>query len=309
MAAFSAGMGGLQADISPGSVITKGRMPVRKLGKTGEKVSILGYGGGSQFMLMPDGVWEPHLEYAIQSGINYFDTASNYGEDQKVTSEMRFGQILPPHRKKIILLTKIHERDTEKAKIEFERSLNRLKTGYVDILLIHAITADDQVTDIKKGVYAYLLDLKKQGVAKYIGFSSMDSAERSKELIEELDFDVTLLAMNPANYNNFVDVALPAARKKEMGVIAMKIMRNIVNQHGSPKELMEYTWNLPGVSCNLVSHNGLEPLKQNIELAMGYMPGQGSETGRKEIEKRFSQLDGKTLFDWARPGYRDGMNG
>lgn len=283
--------------------------PSRIFGKTGEKISILGYGGGSQFMRMPDGEWEPHMEYALEAGINYFDTASTYGADTSKPSESRYGEILPPHRKNIILLTKIHERDPEKARKEFEESLKRLNTDYVDILLIHAITPEDGLSDIEKGVYTMISDLKKQKAVRYIGFSSMDSAERSKELIENLDFDVTLLAMNPTNYGNFTEVALPAAREKNLGIIAMKVMRDIVNVHAAPKELIEYAWNLDGVKSAVISHTGMGPLKENIDLAIQY-GNQGQQAIQsRELEERLQFLAASDHLAYARPGYQDGFYG
>jgi predicted aldo/keto reductase-like oxidoreductase len=308
LAAAALSTGALVATAPAGANLFRGKkdMPVRTFGKTGEKISILGYGGGSQFMLMPDGQWEPHLQHALDAGITYFDTASAYGTDSLKTSEMRYGEVLPPYRKKIMILTKIDKRDAEGAKVEFEKSLRNLKTDYVDMLLIHAITDDDSLNGIEKGLFKYLRELKEQKAARFIGFSSMDSAERSKELIDNLDFDIVLLAMNPTNYRNFADIALPAARKKNLGIIAMKVMRNIVNQHAAPKELLEYAWNLNGVACALVSQNGIDPLKQNIEIARNYVPGKQSDAERKRLESRLAHLGGPHALDWAREGYRDG---
>jgi predicted aldo/keto reductase-like oxidoreductase len=270
-------------------------------------VAILGYGGGSQFMKMPDGEWEPHMELALKSGINYFDTATSYGADTEKPSESRFSEILPPHRDKIILLTKIHERDPDKAKKEFEESLSRLKTDYVDILLIHAITDDDKLSDIAEGNYKLLEQFKAEKMVRHIGFSSMDSAERSKELIEQLDFDVTLLAMNPTNYGNFIDVALPAARKKNLGTIAMKVMRDIVNDYAGPKELLEYAWEKQGVHTAVVSMTGMDPLKQNIEIASNYTQGTQSHQLGNDLEKRLSPLAESQHLVYSKPGYYDGM--
>ncbi len=283
-------------------------IPKRSFGKTGEKVSILGYGGGSQFLRMPDGEWEPHMQYALDSGIIYFDTASAYyTNDDPKTSEMRYGEVLPPYRKKIMILTKLDQRDPEEAKREFEKSLKNLKTDYVDVLLIHAVKPEDTLAGIESGVYKYLRELKEQKAVRFIGFSSMDSAERAKELIENLDFDVTLLAMNPTNYRNFADVALPAARAKNMGVIAMKVMRDIVNKHAAPKELLEYALNLNGVSCAVVSMTGMDPLKQNIEIARNYVPGKQSDAQRKFLETKLAHLGGPHALEWARADYTDGI--
>ena len=284
-----------------------GIIPTRKFGKTGENITILGYGGGSQFMLMPDGEWEPHMEFALKSGINYFDTATSYGADMEKQSESRFGEILPPHRDKIILLTKIHEREPDKAKAEFEASLKRLKTDHVDILLIHSIGPDDTLSNIADGVYKVIEQFKAEKMARYIGFSSMDSAERSKELIENLDLDVTLLAMNPTNYGNFIEVALPPARDKNLGIIAMKVMRDIVNDYAGPKELLEYAWAIPGAHSAVVSMTGMGPLEENISYASNYQEGSTSSAKMYELENRLSPLACSEHLVYAKPGYYDGM--
>jgi predicted aldo/keto reductase-like oxidoreductase len=284
-----------------------GKIPVRKFGKTGEDITILGYGGGSQFMKMPDGEWEPHLEHAIQSGINYFGTATSYGEKEDKPSETRYGEILPAHRDKILLLTKLHERDPDKAKAEFEASLKRLKTDQVDILLIHAIKPEDKLSDISEGIYKLFEQFKEEKMTRYIGFSSMDSAERSKELIENLDFDVTLLAMNPTNYGNFIDVALPAARKKNLGTIAMKVMRDIVNDYAGPQELLEYAWEKPGVHCAVVAMTGMDPLNQNLDIAMNYKEGNQVSQKMYDLERRLTPLAASDHLVYSRPGYYDGL--
>ncbi|MCK5207636.1 MAG: hypothetical protein KAQ79_06440, partial [Cyclobacteriaceae bacterium] len=137
---------------------------------------------------------------------------------------------------------------------------------------------------------------------------SMDSAERSKELIDNLDFDVTLLALNATQYGDFVQEALPAAQKKEMGVISMKIMRNIIDKGvAKPEELLQYNWDLPGVAVNLVSQTGMDPLKQNIEIAKNYGKGLQARLNKKELETRLAHLKSASNFDWAQPGYYDGM--
>jgi len=301
------------AAITSGALVTQcttpgdSKMPMRTLGKTGEKISILGYGCGSQFMLMPDGEWEPHLEHAYNEGITYFDTASTYGEDNPVPSEERLGKIIPPFRKNIFLLTKMHERDPETAKREFERSLKRLKTDHVDVLLIHTIGPNDSLGEIENGVYKVLRQFKEEKSARFIGFSSMDSAEVSKDLIENLEFDVTLLAMNATSYGNFVDHTLPSAKKTDLGIISMKIMRDIVNKGANPQELLEYNWNLPGVAANVVSMTGMAPLNQNIEIARKYGKGALSKVDRKELENRMAHLATPNVLSWARPGYYDGM--
>jgi len=290
------------------TMIGKNGMPMRVLGKTGVNLSILGYGCGSQFMKMPDGEWQPHFEHAFESGINYFDTASTYGRNEPISSEERLSTVISPIRKDIFLLTKMHERDPEKARAEFESSLEKLKTDHVDALLIHAIIPEDEVSAIEDGVYQLAQEFKKKKMVKYVGFSSMDSAERSKELLQKLDFDLTLLAMNATQYGDFVSTALPAAREKNVGVISMKIMRNIIDKGvAQADELLQYNWDLPGVAVNLVSQTGMAPLKQNLEIAKQYGKSLIARLDRAELEQRLAFLNNSNNFDWAQNGYYDGM--
>ena len=284
----------------------------RRLGKTGLDVSILGFGGGSQFLMNPNGEWEKVMEAAIEAGINIFDTAPSYtassfnqGGSKSPDSEDRFGIILPKYRDKIILSTKLESRNPEEAKSELEASLKRLKTDHLDILFIHAVLPTDSTAEIEKGLYKTMLSFKSSGMVKNIGFSSMDSAERSKELIEKLDFDVVLLAMNATKYGDFEKTALQSALKKNMGVIAMKAMRDIVGKNATSWELLEHTWSLKGVSTVFVGHNGLQTIQENIRLAKEFSKTGISRIDRKELELRMAGLAGPHALSWARPGYRD----
>ena len=120
------------------------------------------------------------------------------------------------------------------------------------------------------------------------------------------DFDVALLAMNPTGYGNYAKVALPAARKKNTGVIAMKVMRNIVGVEATAKELFEYAWTQEGVASAIVGHFGIEPLQENIKLAQEYGKNELASIDRKELESRLAKLAGPHALCWARPGYIDG---
>ncbi len=300
--------------IALAGVAKENKMPLRTLGKTGLKVSILSFGGGSQFLKNDDGEWEKSLEMAIKSGVNMFDTAPSYslsgfnmGNSNSIDSgEKRYGKILAPYRKKIILSTKIESRDADEMKRDLEESLKSLQTDHIDILFIHAIMPSDDVSLIEKGLYKEMVKLKDSGVIKFIGFSSMNSAERSRDLLEHLDFDVALLAMNATKYGDFAKLALPVAQKNNVGVIAMKVMRNIVGKEATTEELFKYAWTQKGVASALVGHYGMKPLKENIELAKKFNTGYKAGIDRKELEYRMSKHSGPHALCWAQPGYQDG---
>ena len=288
----------------------KKSIPRRTLGKTGLEASILSFGGGSQFMKNMKGDWEKLMELAIDNGINLFDTAPSYSgfklPGQDMGSEERFGAILPKYRDKILLSTKLETRDPKKVKSEIQASLSSLKTDYIDIYLIHAIDDKDDVGDIEKGIYKEMQQLKKAGIVRYIGFSSMSSAQRSKDLLENLDIDVAMLAMNPTRYGDYAKVALPSAIKQKSGVIAIKAMRNIVGKEATAKELMEYNLDHEGVATNMIAHDGMNPLKDNIQLAQNYQGQQLAYNHRQDLESRMAKYSGPHALCWARPGYVDG---
>jgi predicted aldo/keto reductase-like oxidoreductase len=289
-------------------------IPRRSLGKTGMSVTILSFGGGSQFLKNEDGVWEKLLQKAVDSGINLFDTAPEYtvanyfknGEVKKsLGSEERFGHVLPPYRKNIYIFTKIDGRDPALVKKSVEESLKNMKTDYLDALLIHAVSDKDSVSDLEKGVYREIADLKRQGVARFIGFSSMDSAERSKDLLENLYFDIAMLAINPTKYKNYADIALPVAKEKSVGVVTIKAFRDIVGKDARPADLLGYIWSHDNIAAAVIGHTGAKTLDENIKLAIKYGKKSMTSMGKMELEKRLASYAGPHALSWARPGYRD----
>ncbi len=284
-------------------------MPTRMLGTTGMNVSQLSFGGGSQFLLNEDGSWEPMLERAVELGINYFDTCSSYQWGANLSSEERFGEVLSPLRDRVFLATKFESRDPTEAMREFDRSLGRMKTDHVDVLMIHNIAPSEDIAALENGVYAELRRLRDEGSARFIGFSSMDSAPKSREAIEKLEFDVALLAMNPTGYGGFVTEVLPAARANNVGVLAMKVMRDIVGDSATPKELLRYALSRDGVASALVGHHGMATLEENIEIvrsSAGEPNTIAASIECRHLEKRLTALAGPHALCWARPDYTDG---
>jgi hypothetical protein len=296
---------GLTAIAAAGPLAAAGTMPVRTLGKTGLKVSLLAFGGGSQFLLAKDGDWEPLLERAIASGINFFDTSTGYQWKSSRTSEERFGEILPRHRKSVYVSTKFESRDPEKARAEFERSLRRMKMDYVDCLLIHSIEPSEDIAALGKGVYRTMQKLKEEKLARFIGFSSMNSSTKSKELMETLDVDVAILAMNATQYGDFAKVALPVAREKNVGVVAMKLMRGLVEEGAKPADLLYYAWTQPGVASTVIGHVRMSQLEENLRHAESFSAEKAAAFDRRGLETRVAHLAGPHALCWARDGYRD----
>jgi uncharacterized protein len=281
------------------------KIPKRVLGKTDLHVSVLAFGGGSNFMKNPDGKWEAVMQKALDEGINYFDTSCDYSG-----SEERYGAMLSPIREQVIITTKINGYKNDRRSVdvmmrELETSLKKLKTNYLDILLIHSIENNDTVSDIS-WLYQQMKVLKSQGVIKYMGFSSMNSAYKGAELIKAMDFDVCMLAINPTTYGDFENITVPEAIKKNMGVLAMKVMLDVVNKNGvTPQDLMHWALDRNGVAGAVIAHTGLQVLEENAAIAKQFNPSLVVKRSWRDLEEKLKPLAGPHALSWAMPGYRD----
>ncbi len=276
-------------------------LPKRALGKTGMKVTTLSFGGGSQFRRNKDGKWEPLLERAVELGINYFDTHADYG------TEERFGKVLPRHRRKIYIATKFESRDPDEAMRSFERSLKRLKTDYVDALLVHDLNSKDDLAAFAKGAWKRMQKLKSDKTARFIGFSSMRSASKSKEFIEKLEPDIALVAMNATNYAGFAKLTLKPARERKVGVLAMKVMRGLVGRKGiKGEDLLAYVLDRKPVASAVVGHYGMDVLEANVKIVKALARRRKvSPRARRDLEARCAPLAGPHALCWARGDYLD----
>jgi uncharacterized protein len=286
-------------------------VPRTVLGKTGLEVSMLSFGGGSQFQKNKEGEWQNLLEEAVKRGVNLFDTAPSYSTYNEggtaLGSDQKFGVILSKYREKVRISTKLETRDPKKVREEVMKSLSSLNTDYVDILQMHGINDQDNVDEIEKGTYKVMQEMKKEGIVRFIGFSSMSSAAKSQEMLEKLDVDVALLAFNPTMYGNYWDTALPAARKQNSGVMAMKIYRNLVGEEATPEELFEYGLSLEGVHTVVIGHVGVKQLKENVKVAKKYAANQLAYVDHADLEARLAQFAGPHKLCWAHPDYTDGI--
>ena len=176
------------------------KLPKRVLGKTGVEVSILGFGGGSRFLLAPDEDAAALLERAIAAGVTYFDTASSYGRERR--SEKLYGATLPKYRSQIFLATKTGDRTYDGAMRSFEESLKLLKVDSLDLFQMHSAEPSDDLAawDKPTGAYTALRKLKEQKATRFIGFTGHAQAETHKRVIETFDFDTVLMALNAAKH-------------------------------------------------------------------------------------------------------------
>jgi predicted aldo/keto reductase-like oxidoreductase len=250
------------------SVIKSGELPKRRLGRTNRMVSCIGFGAGSRYCnwVADEVTLQKHIDYAIKLGITYFDSARVYGNG---LAEERYGKYLTPkYRNQIFLNSKSEERTYEGVMREFEISLKTLKTDYLDLYCMHGI---DKVEDVDillspSGGYKAFLKLKNEGVVKNIGFSFHKWNDASQKSLKEFDVDAILCVINAAKYNGNEDGLIPLAVKRDIGIIAIKIMgQNALIGNVSGDDLLRYALSLP-ISIANVGMDGFSPLESCIEV-------------------------------------------
>lgn len=285
-------------------------LPIRVLGKTGVSVPLIVIGGGSRFCTVRDPEESAAiLNYAVDHGFYYWDTAHDYG-NEGVISEERYGLVLKDRRGEIFLATKVQKRTYDGAMKDIEESLKRLQTDRLDLLQIHNIQMLDDVENIgtKDGVLKALHKMRDEKVTRFIGYSGHLSAESMAAMAERYDFDTMLIALNhyEERKGDFEKQAIPVAAARNMGILAMKVIRPRETVKGvEPDKLIRYALSLPHVHAAVIGTDSLDILKKNIELARNFKPL--SQSAMRQMNSVLSPFfKGKNL-PWMFPGYCDGI--
>jgi aryl-alcohol dehydrogenase-like predicted oxidoreductase len=210
----------------------------RTLGKTGERLSIIGF-GGIVVMNEETGAAANIVAEAVDRGINYFDVAPSYGNAQE-----RLGQALAPYRNKSFLACKTDGRMKDDSRADLEQSLKLLKTDHLDLYQFHALT---RMTDLDKvlgpgGAIETMEAAKREGKIRFIGFS-VHSAETALAAMDRYNFDTVLFPVNWVLFSQagFGPQILKRAQEKKMGILALKGMAKTVwaagerQNHPQPK--------------------------------------------------------------------------
>jgi predicted aldo/keto reductase-like oxidoreductase len=280
------------------SVDAKTGMPLRTLGKTGEKVSALAFGCGSRWLMYKEEVKALEaMTRAVDLGINYLDCAYGYGDG---VSEERVGKFLKARggKKGLFVVTKLNVRTYDDAMSLFEGSLKRMNTDHVDLCHIHSLANEDDLAAIeaKNGILKAMYKLRDEKMARFIGISCHTNPSVLKTALERHDFNVTQMALNLAKMGNnapsnvpgtgqtgqkgFESIALPVALKKNMGVIAMKIFAQEKLLGKAPVEtLIRYSMSLP-VSAVVIGMPKLEYIDHNVGVAKNFKPMNREEMDR-----------------------------
>ena len=276
--------------LAAGSLAGAEKIPTRVLGKTGFRATVLSFGGGSRFTaIKEDDEAVRTFSHALDLGINYLDSADDYGRNQE--SEVRMGKVLKTRRKGVFVATKCSNRDGSKTRALVERSLKNLQVDQLDLVHIHALTGDDDLAKIeaKGGVLEELIKCKEAKLTRFIGITCHAAPLTLQKALERHDFDCTQMALNAAQTaiksgrgmvpdpdvkEAFEDTALPVANRKKMGVIAMKVFAqdNLKDQpEATGRNLIYYVLSLP-ITTAVIGYPTLELLDENVKLVKAFKP-------------------------------------
>lgn len=270
-------------------------LPLRKLGNTGEDVTMLGLGGYHVGWTTEKDA-QAVIETAIKGGIRFFDTAHSYGNGR---SEERYGKYLVPnYRDQIFLMTKSTAPDGVSLREEFDLSLKRLQCDYVDLLQIHSITTPEDVEQrLENGVVDVALKILHSGKAKHIGFTGHQSPYAHLRMIERLpeshSFSTVQMPINLVDYaseHSFVKQVIPEAIEHNLGILAMKTLADgrffnrkevngqvswetdtpVIPDHLSVKDALFFSWSMP-ISVLITGAENVTLLKQKLKLAKEFV--------------------------------------
>lgn len=208
----------------------EGPLPTRILGRTNQKVPILGL-GTAPLGEGPVGVEEGIKVFgeAIDRGLTYVDTARIYGNAEEI-----LGHLIPKRRDKLFVVTKVSTDNAGRAEESLAESMRRLKTDHLDLVHIHSIGGKnlDRVL-AKDGVLEYLLKQKESGRIRFVGISGHNRPGNFLRMIQTDQIDVLMCVMNYADRNiyDFESKVLPEAIKRNVGCIAMKVYVEIGRAH------------------------------------------------------------------------------
>ncbi len=289
-------------------------MPYRKLGSTGERVSLFGLGGYHIGLAKTDAEAVRIVRTAIDHGVNFMDNCWDYNDGN---SELFMGKALRDgYRSKVFLMTKIDGRDAKTARQQLDQSLQRLQTDHLDLLQFHEIgrSSDPEAIFAPNGAIAAALEAKKVGKIRYIGFTGHKSPHIHLKMLETarahgFRFDTVQMPLNvmDAHYESFQQLVLPKLAAANIGVIAMKPLGggNILRSKTvTAVECLRYAMNLP-VSVVLTGCDSMAILDQALDAARGFRPMTAAEVaalmartssaasdGRYEIYKTTRNFDG-----------------
>jgi len=261
-------------------------IPRRRLGRTGQDVTILGLGG--EGVLRTFGREEEAyrlINRALDLGINYCESARAYSG-----SESYYGLALQERREEIFLTSKSHARDKEGAMAHLHETLRNMKTDHLDLWQVHDVRTGGEIDEIfgKGGAIEGFVEAKERGLVRFIGVTGHHDPAIIRRCIEMFDFDTVLIPVNPAepHYRSFIEEVIPVAISRGMGIVAMKVYFHGTAAQIAPGKLdLFYRYALSQqVTTAVIGCDTIAQLEQNVRFASSFSPLTEGETAMLSVQ-------------------------
>ncbi len=249
----------------------------RTLGKTGYKATVLGFGGAylNKEITKEDAVSVLHK--AIDSGINYIDTAANYGDG---LSEEYIGEVMKTRRKEAFIATKTDLRGKDESAEQINTSLRKLRTDFLDLTQLHCVNTEAELKKVmaRNGSLSAVVEAKEAGKTRFIGITAHNWPVLAAAL-EVYPFDTVLLPLSALDYSfyDFSTMILPVVEKHNIGVIGMKSLGGgvlsgggILRDYLSVKECLTYSFSMPAV-VTVVGMKSVAEVEENVAVARSFV--------------------------------------
>lgn len=257
-------------------------MIYRKLGRTGERVSVVGLGGYHLGQKALDEAESIRLiREAIDRGINFMDNCWDYNAG---VSEDRMGKALAGgYRNKVFLMTKFDGRTKAEAARQIDESLRRLNTDHVDLLQVHEVIRFDDPDRVfaEDGAMEALRAAKQAGKVRYIGFTGHKDPYVLLRMLEEarnheVHFDTVQMPLNvmDPHFRSFGHDVLPVLLREGIAPLGMKAFGDhfiLESKTVTPIEALHYCFNLP-ISVQIAGIDSQQVLDQAFEAVKTFKP-------------------------------------
>jgi aryl-alcohol dehydrogenase-like predicted oxidoreductase len=297
LGAGAAGAAALMGAESVSAAQRADRLPQRVLGRTNERVPILGLGTVALGSLENQKQAGDLLNRALDLGVTFIDTAPGRTSVTPITGYSRaqryLAGVLRERRKEVFLITKTYEHTGERALQTLRASLKELGVERVDLTYTHSIGHDDYDFDQlvgDKGPMTALERARRDGLTRFVGITGHNRPEKFARVIARRQIDVMMNAVNVVDRHTyaFEDVVWPAARKQNVGLVAMKVFGGGIKTCRMPAELRQasfrFALSVPGVAVAVIGMGSRKELEQNVEWARGFKPMTREEAN--ELKKR-----------------------
>jgi uncharacterized protein len=261
--------------------VREAELPRRELGRTGERVSIVGLGGAHIGRIKDEAESLRIVRAAIDGGISFLDNSWDYNNG---LSEERMGRALKDgYRARVFLMTKFDGRDRATAAQQIDESLRRLQTDHVDLLQFHEVIRDsdpDRIFGADGAVHA-ALEARKSGKTRFIGFTGHKSPSIHLKMLQVASshgfhFDTIQMPLNvmDAHYDSFEQRVLPELVRGQIGVLGMKPLGDhfiVDTRLVTPEECWKYALSLP-VSVMITGCDSMDVLQSVLTVARSFTP-------------------------------------